>query len=225
MAVRSFYRSFFYPTFQSVCSKGLSILAKARMGVITDSGTAIGLRAKLFNDIIPKYGIGVELGVYKGTLSKFILSINQPYLLHLVDPWWKFKAEWHWAIGDKSTVRSLGALLIALESEIASGKVELHIGTSFSVLEAFEDNYLDWAYVDSTHAYEQTKAELALLKCKVKPGGIIAGDDWRKNPEHKHHGVYRAVQEFLINEPSYRLVFQKAAQWAISQDKKEKVGE
>ncbi len=135
-----------------------------------------------------------------------------------MDPWWKYKAKWPHAIGDKSTVRSLGSLLIALESEIASGRVELHIGTSLSVLETFDDNYLDWAYVDTTHAYEQTKAELALLKHKVKSGGIIAGDDWREDPEHRHHGVYRAVQEFLIEETSYRLFFQENTQWAISQD-------
>jgi hypothetical protein len=221
MTARSFCRTFFYPRLQSAYSKGLSILAKARMGVVTDSGTEIGLRAKLFNEIIPKCGIGVELGVYKGTLSEFILSTNNPNRLHLVDPWWKYEANWHWAVGDTSSVRSLGALLIALESEIASGKVELHIGTSLSTLEAFEDNYLDWAYVDSTHAYEQTKAELALLRRKVKPGGIIAGDDWREHPEHPHHGVFRAVTEFLIEEPSYRLIFKEDAQWAISQDKKD----
>jgi hypothetical protein len=221
MTIPRFCRSLFYPRLQSAYSKGLSILAKARMGVITDSGTKIGVRAKLFNEIIPKCGIGIELGVYKGTLSTFILSTNQPSRLHLVDPWWKYEANWHWAVGDKSTVRSLGALLIAIEDEIASGRVELHIGTSLSVLDVFEDNYLDWAYVDSTHAYEQTKAELALLKHKVKPSGIIAGDDWRENPEHRHHGVYRAVQEFLIEEPSYRLVFQEDAQWAVSHDTKE----
>lgn len=212
------YRNFFYPKLQSAYSKGLSILANARMGVITDSGTKIKFRAKIFNEVIPKYGIGVELGVYKGTLSKFILSTNQPRRLHLVDPWWKYAASWHWAIGDRSTVRSLGALIIALEDEIASGRVEIHIETSQSALEAFEDNYLDWAYVDSTHDYEQTKIELALLNRKVKPRGIIAGDDWRENPKHIHHGVYRAVQEFLIEEPSYRLVFQEQDQWALSQD-------
>jgi len=186
------------------------------MGVITDLGTEIGLRSKLFKEVIPKCGIGVELGVYKGTLSRFILKNNQPTRLHLVDPWWKYAAHWHWAIGDKSTVRSLGALVIALADDIASGRVELHVGDSLSVLETFEAAYFDWAYIDSTHAYEQTKAELALLERKVMTNGIIAGDDWQEDPQNPHHGVYRAVQEFLNDEPSYSLIFQEAAQWAIS---------
>lgn len=186
------------------------------MAVINDSGTEIGVRAKLFGQVIPKHGVGVELGVYKGTLSKFILAANQPARLHLVDPWWKYEAHWHWAVGDTSSVRSLGALLIALQHEIASGRVEVHIADSASALQALEDASLDWAYVDSTHAYEQTKVEMALLKRKVRHGGIIAGDDWREDPAHRHHGVCRAVREFLVAEPAYRLIFQEETQWAIS---------
>lgn len=204
------------PKLQSACSGALSLLARARMQVINDSGTEIGVRAKLFNQIIPRNGVGVELGVYKGTLSRFILEANQPKRLHLVDPWWKYEPHWHWAVGDTSSVRSLGALVIALEKHIAAGRVELHIQDSVQALHGFDDASLDWAYVDSTHAYEQTKAEIALLKKKVKPGGIIAGDDWREDPAHRHHGVCRAVRESLASDASWRLIFQEEAQWAIS---------
>jgi hypothetical protein len=218
MNIPRFLRALLFPPLQFACSQGLSLLARARMAVISDSGTEIGLRAKLFTHVIPKNGVGVELGVYKGTLSKFILAANQPARLHLVDPWWKYEADWHWAVGDTSSVRSLGALLIALQKEIASGRVQLHIGDSVSALQALEDHCLDWAYVDSTHAYQQTKGEMAVLKKKIKPGGIIAGDDWREDPTHRHHGVYRAVREFLAAEPGYRLIFQEGTQWAISTD-------
>ncbi len=205
-----------FPELQGAYSRALSILAKARMDTITDSGTKIGVRAKLFSEVIPAGGIGVELGVYKGTLSRFILDKNGPARLHLVDPWWKYAVEWHWAIGDKSTVRLFGALVIALEDYIAAGRVEIHVGTSSEALTTFADSYLDWAYVDSTHSYHQTKVELNQLKDKVKPNGIIAGDDWQANPQHKHHGVYRAVNEFLAEHESYGLLFQEDTQWALS---------
>lgn len=186
------------------------------MAAVNDSGTEIGARAQLFQDVIPRNGVGAELGVYKGTLSRFILAANRPRRLHLVDPWWKYEAHWHWAVGDTSSVRSLGALLIALEKDIAAGRVEVHIQDSVGALGSFEDAYLDWAYVDSTHAYETTKAEMAVLKRKVKPDGIIAGDDWREDPAHPHHGVCRAVREFLAEDPSYEMVFQRDAQWAVA---------
>jgi hypothetical protein len=209
-------RRLLLPPLQAACSGGLSLLAHARMAAVSDSGTEIGSRARLFTEVIPKNGVGVELGVYKGTLSRYILEANRPQRLHLVDPWWKYEPHWHWAVGDTSSVRSLGALVIALEEHIAAGRVELHIQDSMRALEGFADASLDWAYVDSTHAYEQTKAEIALLKRKVKPGGIIAGDDWREDPTHRHHGVCRAVRESLAEDPSYRLVFQEEAQWAMA---------
>lgn len=204
------------PALQGGCSLALTLLARARMALITDSGTEIGLRAKLFREVLPRNGIGAELGVYKGTLSRYIVAVNQPRRLHLVDPWWKYETHWHWAVGDTSAARSFGALVIALEEEIASGQIELHIEDSVSALENFADGYLDWAYVDSTHAYDTTRAELAILKHKVKPGGMIAGDDWRPDPAHRHHGVYKAVQEALAADPSYALVFQEGTQWAIA---------
>jgi hypothetical protein len=225
MKIPGFLKTRLLPPLQGACSTGLSLLARARLAVVSDSGTEIGARARLFGEIIPRHGVGVELGVYKGTLSTFILAANQPRRLHLVDPWWKYEPHWHWAVGDTSSVRSLGALLIALEPEISAGKVEVHVADSISALQSMEDSYLDWAYVDSTHVYDTTKAEMALLKTKVKPDGIIAGDDWREDPAHRHHGVCRAVREFLAEDPSYRLIFQQEAQWAIRRTGSLRVGQ
>ena len=56
---------------------------------------------------------------------------------------------------------------------------------------------MDWAYIDSSHEYEHTNIELGLLCQKIKKGGIISGDDWQPNPHHKHHGIYKAVQEYI----------------------------
>lgn len=208
-------RNYILARLQKYFSILMSALARVRRKVIIDSGTAIGLRHKLFTEVISTGGIGVELGVYKGTLSKYIMKVNQPRCLHLVDPWWKLTRYWNWAVGDKSTVRSFASLLLDLEEEISAGKVEFHIGRSQEILESFDDGYFDWAYVDSNHEYEQTKDELGLLKYKVKSDGIIAGDDWREEETHPHHGVCRAVKEFLEAEPDYQLIFQEELQWAL----------
>ena len=56
------------------------------MSTISDSGTVIGARGELFGQVIPPGGIGAEIGVYKGTLSRHILKSNRPAKLHLIDP-------------------------------------------------------------------------------------------------------------------------------------------
>ncbi len=50
----------------------------------------------------------------------------------------------------------------------------------------------------------------------MKPSGVIAGDDWVGDPDHPHHGVSRAVKEFVSERP-YELVYADEAdlQWAI----------
>lgn len=50
----------------------------------------------------------------------------------------------------------------------------------------------------------------------MKASGIIAGDDWNPNHQHKHHGVYKAVKDFVDKE-RYKMIYKSAAnnQWAI----------
>ena len=60
----------------------------------------------------------------------------------------------------------------------------------------FPDDFFDWVYLDTTHEYGHTRDELEILRTKVKPSGVIAGDDWHEDPAHLHHGVCRAVREF-----------------------------
>ena len=42
---------------------------------------------------LPKYSIGLEIGVHKGEFSQKILNCIKPKKLHLVDPWNYFKEE------------------------------------------------------------------------------------------------------------------------------------
>jgi len=61
----------------------------------------------------------------------------------------------------------------------------------------FNDGYFDFVFLDSSHTYEQTKAEIRLWIHKVKDGGILAGHDYDiVNAE----GVVNAVNELIRNE-------------------------
>ena len=73
-----------------------------------------------------------------------------------------------------------------------------------------------WAYVDLTHRYAPTVKELELLRRKVRPGGIIAGHDWKPDPSHRHHGVCRSARE-AIGRRRFELVLvdERTIQWAV----------
>jgi hypothetical protein len=177
---------------------------------------AVDPRAAFIDQVLPKGGIGAELGVFKGAFSPVLFERARPRRLHLVDPWYLLTAEWTWGAGDPSTVRALRRILKRWQPQIEDGSVVVNVGDDRHVLASFDDGYLDWAYVDSSHAYGHTVDELRLLDRKVRPGGVIAGDDWQPDPDHRHHGVYRAVLEFTQTHP-YEVLYTSDVdhQWAL----------
>ena len=154
-------------------------------------------RADFIRTVLPRGGVAAELGVHRGDFAAELLELADPTRLHLIDLWYLFGREWHWGEGkERSTIGALKGILDRFEDDLVSGRAVLHIGDDLEVLPAFPDAYFDWVYVDSVHVYEHAVRELDLLATKVKPAGIIAGDDWLEDPAHPHHGVARAVREF-----------------------------
>ena len=169
-----------------------------------------------FLEILPKNSKGVELGVCKGDFSRKILDIVKPEKLYLVDPWWLLgKKTWSFSIINRSVISGYINVVKRFENELIDGQVEIKVGYSKDVLKEFPDKYLDWAYIDSSHFYKETKEELELLKLKVKDNGFIAGHDWEPDPSKKHHGVYKAVNEFLRDNPYEIVHLDEATQWCI----------
>jgi hypothetical protein len=177
------------------------------------------LRGSLVDKYIPKGGIGAELGVLKGNFSKVLLNRTKPKELHLIDPWYFLTSKWDWTGGNQSTVDALCYILQSNKKEIDEKKVFVHVQDDIKLLGEFPDEYFDWVYLDSSHEYEHTVAELELLHKKVKSSGIICGDDWRPDANHIHHGVYRAVNEFILKY-NYDLIYSddNNLQWFIKEN-------
>lgn len=177
------------------------------------------VRGPLISEFIPKNGVGAELGVLQGNFSGVLLEFAKPMQLHFIDPWYFLDSHWSWAGGNQSTIDAVIKILNERKSEIENKQVFMHIQDDLKVLNLFEDNYFDWVYIDSSHAYEHTKSELEILKSKVKRGGIICGDDWRPDSNHRHHRVYKAVNEFLSHE-NYSLLYANDInlQWFIKKN-------
>lgn len=174
------------------------------------------LRGSVLDQYIPKGKIGAELGVLKGILSTILVDITKPKELHLMDPWYFLEANWGWCDGNQSTIDALRTLLKSNKKNIEEGKVFVHVQDDLKTLNLFPDDYFDWIYVDSSHEYNHTVAELKLIEKKIKSTGIICGDDWRPDVNHYHHGVFKAVNEFCA-EYNYEVIYanDKNLQWVI----------
>jgi SAM-dependent methyltransferase len=204
-----------------LCWEGASERWDTRPGMLTKIRHAIGERIgrprrwRLLEQM-PKGAVCAEIGVFKGDYTRRILQITKPQELHLIDPWWKagetYEHVWFETQGENST-RGAYEKVKALAAPRPECKI--HVGRSQDVLPKFPDGHFDWVYLDSSHEYRDTVEELELLRLKVKPGGVIAGDDWFPDPDVEWHGIYRAVTEFCERYGWEVVLTDIWDQWAI----------
>jgi hypothetical protein len=172
-------------------------------------------------DLVRPGSVGAELGVFTGLFAETILRTTRPAVLHLVDPWWLAYGErypdWgaYTAGGTLRTRVAHDAAVARANAARGDSDVHVHVSMSADWLRSLPDASLDWAYLDSTHYYRETIEELTLLRGKLRPDGIVLGDDWRPEPHDPHHGVFRAVHE-LVRVGMWDLVrADEHRQWAV----------
>ncbi|WNO61811.1 class I SAM-dependent methyltransferase [Rheinheimera sp. MMS21-TC3] len=142
--------------------------------------------------LLPKGGTVAELGVANGDYTKQILNISAPKKLHLIDIW---QSERYNETLFQNVCKKFGA-------ELSKGQVQIHRKLSVEAADDFPDHYFDWIYIDTTHCYKGTKAELETYASKIKPGGIIAGHDYTMGNWNSQfrYGVMEAVHEFCVKQ-------------------------
>ena len=151
--------------------------------------------------------MGVEIGVWAGDLSAAILRAVRPARLHLLDPWAfapdeAYEQAWYGGTraGSQAEMDEVyERVLQRFETEIADGVVVIHRSPSAEAAARFEDGSLDWVYVDGNHLYDYVRADLELFGPKLRPGGLLAGDDYGA-AGWWDDGVRRAVDRFLVTE-------------------------
>ena len=157
--------------------------------------------------------VGAEIGVYKGGFGEFLLGHCRK--LYLVDPWYRAGPFWNSGIPDDSRVDTVINILSIYKSEIESGIVEVVVDYSRNFLRSVGDRRFDFLYIDSSHRYEETLAELSLAQATLKAGGFLFGDDFDPDPASKQHGVYRAVVQFAADTGA-RMVVNESRQWGLA---------
>ena len=142
-------------------------------------------------EMLPKNSIGAELGVFEGAFSREIIERVKPEVLFLVDIFAGRVSSGdqngeniRWRFGDELYQ------LLRQEYALDAG---VHVVRSDSIdwLRQCRRGMLDWVYIDTTHDFERTKAELMHATNAVRPDGCICGHDF--SPQFP--GVVQAVME------------------------------
>ena len=133
----------------------------------------VGL-ADVFREL--DYKIGVEVGVAAGWYSTKIMERNPQLLLYGIDPWISYEGYTDYKL--KSTFKTLEEQAHARLDKYPNYKFVKEF--SMDAVQQFEDNGLDFVYIDGNHASPFVDQDINEWYKKVKPGGILAGHDYTK---------------------------------------------
>lgn len=115
--------------------------------------------------------VGAEIGVLQGTFSRFICQTIPGVKLYSIDSW---------GIGDRSEkMRNYHIRMYEVaKRRLASCNTTLIKEPSAKAVEAFENNSLDFVYIDANHSASSVLEDVTLWTDKVRQGGIVSGHDY-----------------------------------------------
>lgn len=125
-------------------------------------------------------GNGVELGSFEGQFANIILS-SWPGNLYMIDVWRTLPITEYDDISNQNNY--LSTINIAIKN-IQSYEDRAHIirMKGKDAVNLFNDNTLDFVYIDANHTYEAVIDDINAWYPKVKSGGIVSGHDYLPLP-------------------------------------------
>lgn len=140
----------------------------------------------------------VEIGSYKGKSSSFMaveIANSGKYInFDCVDTW--AGSPEHQAGGDLEDPDVVNDKMFDIFKQNMDPVKSYYRAKRMTSLEAaatYEDNSLDFVFIDADHSYEAVRADIIAWWPKVKPGGIISGHDYHMGAP----GVINASNELL----------------------------
>jgi len=158
----------------------------------------------------------VEVGTFLGKSAAYmadrIRASAKEVRFYVVDPWdpTEYENWWidirkdppaPWPVEELYGKPLVEAFEHCIRSVGATDWIRPSRASSVSVAEIFSDRTLAFVFIDANHLYEGISADIRAWRPKIKPGGILAGHDYRVKawPD-----VARAVDEAFGSAVEHR---------------------
>ena len=165
----------------------------------------------------PAAGVWVELGSWTGKSTAYcvveLANKNKLGDFYCVDTWHGGPELEHTELIKTNSLKETFLKNIAPVADLVQPIESL----SWDAAEKFEDNSVDFCYVDAGHTYECVTNDLNAWWPKMRPGAMFAGDDYTKG----HPGVQQAVWDFF--KPLGIRIRRAGRCWLVTKPNKEQV--
>ena len=168
------------------------------------TGDEIERRIRAFLNRRGLLGTGVGIGVENGAFARCVLDLWRGERLYLVDIWQEL--EDYQDVTNAPTAEQSARLMRTVRNvSLFWEKVRVIQERSERAARLFDDNSLDWIYLDANHEYSHVLRDLTAWVPKVKAGGVVAGHDFLDDVltirgVQTVFGVKRAVNEFFAGQ-------------------------
>jgi SAM-dependent methyltransferase len=117
------------------------------------------------------FKVGAEIGALKGEFTERFCK--EGLKMYAIDPWIMFKDYMH-----PRGQRHLDAQFEETKARLAPYDATVIRKTSMDAVNDFEDNSLDFVYIDGNHHFRYIAEDLCEWTRKVRKGGVISGHDF-----------------------------------------------
>lgn len=150
-------------------------------------------RRREFIEMLRERGatIGVEVGTDHGGYAKQLCEGIPGLKLACIDPYTAYTEG-----NEVHTQEEVDGIYKEAEARLAPYDAVIVRMTSMEAVKFYEDDVLDFVFIDGNHSYNYVLEDITEWYKKVKPGGIIAGHDYTEDPINDY-GVIEAVNKFV----------------------------
>lgn len=139
---------------------------------------------------------GAEIGVCDGVFSEYIYKANPGVMLFCIDTWEPYKG-----YTDYKKISTFTKMYEDAKKRLEPYGCILIKKYSMDAVKDFEDESLDFVYIDANHTYPYVKEDIREWTKKVRKGGIVSGHDYCTI---EGVGVKQAVDEY-VEKHGYKL--------------------
>ena len=177
-------------TLQHILSKyNISYDGKTLFPIIISNFNRIDL-ARLTKEL--NFKVGVEIGVAMGHYSEQLCIANPEMQLYSVDPWTPYRA-----YRDYTRKIKIDGLYESAKARLAKyPNCKMVQKFSMDALKDFEDESVDFVYIDGNHRFEFVTNDIAEWMKKLKIGGIMSGHDYTNVKKPSNTQVFEAVNGY-----------------------------
>jgi SAM-dependent methyltransferase len=165
---------------------------------INNAMQAMADRREYICKMFPVGGVGVEIGVFLGQFTEYILKVAKPKKLYLVDPWGYDTSFPKNISKERRTEEQMDQLAKEVRRKFGKKKgVKVCRQTSDEFFQSLpKDTKFDFVYIDGNHNYKNVLADLENAWEHLNPCGVIVVDDHNANIPYWGEPITLAVADF-----------------------------